>query len=156
MSFINNNVYICNLDQEIIKHNKFFQHNIVPVNVGLSVGEFPRDTRFNETIYSREHEIIPSLPLDNSPLTRATLYNKNVDKESHLHNTVIKNNNSNVNSYIPSNKSDLYTLNVPYHKQSGKHDLLFQIPQFSNSCTAPVYVSSSPFNSSTRLERENI
>lgn len=154
MSSIDNNVYICNLDEEIIKHNKFFQHNIVPVDLGLSVSNFPSDTRFNEHVYNRSHGNIPSMPVDNSPLTRATLYNKNINKESHLHNTVIKNNNPNVNAYKPGLQSDMYTLNVPCNKHSGKHELLFEIPHFSNSCTPPVYISSRPFNSSTRLERE--
>ena len=63
-----------------------------------------------------------------------------------------KNNKCDYNNYRPSMESDMYKLNVPYYKQKGEHELLFQIPHFSSSCTAPTE-SLNPFNNFTREER---
>lgn len=155
MSFINdNNVYLCNLDQDIIKHTKFFQYNIMPSDFSLSVNSNPTETRNNERVYNRNNEHITRPSNDYEPLTRATYFNNHVDKETILHNTVVKNNNPKVNSYIPNNNSDLYMLNVPSYKQKGRHELLFKTPIFSHSSTAPVQITQKPFLTSTRLERE--
>ena len=157
MKTFNNNVYICNLDKEISRYNKQFRHTIIPCNFNLSVPlNPPAPSKYDGNIYKRcdVDATVPrpiSLNCNGEP-TKCSWFNDNVNTETELHNTHIRNNHCTYNSYIPSKESDLYKLNIPYEKQSGKHDLLFNIPNFSSSCTVP-YTESNPFNNFTREDR---
>lgn len=158
-TYKNNNVYICNLDQDIVKYNKQFKHSIIPNNFNLSVPINPTQTRYDSKIYPRFNSNINipetvSLNCNLEP-TKCTYYKNNIDTETTLHNSDIRNNHCKYNSYIPSIESDLYKLNIPYEKQKGVHDLLFRIPNFSSSCSVPD-TETNPFLNFTREQRNKI
>jgi hypothetical protein len=154
---MNNNIYYCYINDDVEKFNKQFQHSIVPSNTALSVNEIPtKATKYDDEQYTRGNGNITPLKDSYNKNTRPAVYSSNINKESMLHNTVVKNNNCNYNGYTPSTQSDLYTLNVPYHKQHQQHDLLFKIPHFSSSCTPPIVNNLNAFNNFTRELRNKI
>ena len=147
-----NKIFICNIDSDVNKYNKQFQHSILPSNTSMSINTRPESTKYDERVFKRECQTEPYVFMENNLNTKPALYNESIHTETTLRNTVAKNNECNYNSYVPSTESDLYKLNVPYEKQYGKHDLLFEIPHFSSSCTAPV-ASAQAFNNFTREQR---
>lgn len=147
-----NKIYICNIDNDVNKFNKQFQHSILPSNTSMSMSTRSESTKYDDRVFKRECQAEPYVFMENNLNTKPALYNKNIHTETTLRNTVDKNNECNYNNYIPSTESDLYKLNVPYENQHGKHDLLFEIPHFSSSCTAPV-INAQAFHNFTREQR---
>jgi hypothetical protein len=153
---MNNNIYYCHINDDVEKFNKQFQHSILPCSTTLSVNEIPKSTKYDDEQYSRGNGNITPLKDSINVNTKPLNYCNNINKETILQCSVVKNNNCNYNAYIPSTQSDLYTLNVPYQKQHNKHDLLFTIPNFSSSCTPPVVNNLNAFNNFTREMRNQI
>jgi hypothetical protein len=152
--FRSNNVLICNLEDDVRKFNKQFQHTVEASNLNLSLSFAPHSLKYDEEIYKRESSKSKTVNIESNEPTKASVYNENIDKETTLKNQIIKNNECNYNTYVPSMDSDLYKLNVAYHKQKGNHDLLFEIPNFSSSCTVPTTSARmNPFNNFTREQR---
>lgn len=153
---MNNNIYFCNIHEDVERFNKQFQHSILPSNTFLSINNIPTSTRNDNTVYNRSNETIKPLKDTINVNTRPLNYCNNINQETILHCSVIKNNNCNYNNYIPSTNSDLYTLNVPYQREHNKHDLLFNIPKYSSSCTPPVVNNLEAFNNHTRELRNKL
>jgi hypothetical protein len=149
-----NNIYICNLDRDVKRFDKQFHHSVTPSNMDMSISEVPTQTKYDNHIYTRGADIVNEVKnVDIN--TSASQYAKNIRQETVLQSRILKNNDCNFNSYVPSKKSDLYTLNTSIKKEKGPHDLLFQIPNFSCSSTPPI-ITGNVFNNFTREERNSL
>jgi hypothetical protein len=154
--FKSNNVYICHLEKDVKRFNKQFHHTVTPSNYNMSISEVPDNTKYSTVNYKRGVDTLEKrVPTSYNNNTLATMYAESIDNETNLYNADVKNNADNFNSYVPNMNGDLYSLNTPYQKRSGPHDLLFDIPKFSSSCTPPVN-DILPFNNFTREQRNNI
>lgn len=152
--FRSNNVLICNLEEDVRKFNKQFQHVVEPQGLNLSLSFSPESVKYDENTYQRGRGNIKEYKVETNEPTRASRFNDNIDQETTLKHQVMSVTDCNNNLYIPNTNSDMYRLNVPYHKQKGNHDLLFEIPNFSSSCSVPLTNGSlNPFNNFTREQR---
>ena len=134
-----NTVYICNIQDDVNKFNKQFEYNVVPSDYDMSVSFNSVPMKYDDTVYKRGGSVDQSKHVINvSTKTKSVEYNNNINVETNLRNVKLTNNDTNLNNYLAKPDSNMYKLNVPYEQKKGKHDLLFEIPNFSNSAAPPV------------------
>ena len=146
-----NKIYICNIDSEAAKYQKQFELTMSSHNSNMHLSERGTDTRYDENAYKRG-VLLKQQELVQQKGTTADKQSQLVHTQTHLRNTMYRNDHEQFNSYKPSGKSDMYTLSTPIQPYDGHHGLLFEKPNFSSSCVPPV-ASIDPFHNFTREQR---
>ena len=152
MNRLYNNIFLCNLDDS---HNKkHFNYQLYPLNNAIknsdTLKSIGKNTKYDDKMYKRGVHQEFKFPEIKQP-TLSSVYNANIGIETELqHYDTI--NKCDKHKYIPSTKSTMYNLQVPYKKKSLPHSLLFEHPKLSNS-DKPVIEDIYSFNNHTREQR---
>ena len=76
-----NKIYICNIDNDVNKFNKQFQHSILPSNTSMSMSTRSESTKYDDRVFKRECQAEPYVFMENNLNTKPALYNKNIHTE---------------------------------------------------------------------------
>jgi len=150
-TFRSNKVYICNIDDDVEKYAKQFDLTMMSPHSTMHLGERYIGTRYDERVYNRG-ELLQQKQFNREANTAADKFAQSIHTSSELRNTVIRNDSCHFNTYKPDQKSDMYTLSTPIQPYNGDHTLLFEKPNYSNSCTPPINTVA-PFLNFTREQR---
>lgn len=149
---LHNNVFLCHLDDS--ENKQQFGYQLYPLNREITnSNSFTLEnqiTKYDEKVYKRgdyeKHKFEP-----NTFKTLSDVYNSNIHIETDLqHHSKL--NKCDKQKFIPSSKSVMYNLQIPYKKKPLPHELLFEHSDLSNSDAAlsqDIY----SFNNHTREQR---
>lgn len=154
---MNNNVYICNLQNERDYYNKSFSLIMSPQLFKNQEKIFDcNNTRRDVHVYKRGQYIEPCKQDVNTNLSKFNQYQQNINGENDLVIPDILYPKDSNKKFKNNKESDLYKLNVPHKKNNIDKSLLFKLPPLSSNNVPPIPENHLSFFNFTREQRNPI